>query len=431
MVVGIDGVVRFRVAAHLFGTAYQLRFGGNGYLFTGALHQGGAVFDSVSGEKIGTLPFGIHSVSKDGDVVAGASSMTLTVAKFTPPSAIRHIGAAGNDIARISWADAAKRRVVTLDSAFGITVLNVDASSPVLLRVREQPNIGDYATAADVCLNPAGTRVAFVRGGWRDNYFVVRSVASGAEEGRWSLPGGHCRIAATGLDTFVCVSEEVDTESLGSRRLKTMVREYKVGQTKSIYEDLLRPPQESDVHMFTHHWLSADGRYYAWGGPRKFAPGGGRRVEVFDVVNRRPVAPAIPVECDDGGAPTVLLDSDGKRLWFNPANQKSAFIDLASAAKRTPVNDFPFAVEPKIAYAVYAKSRGAGMYHLVVTRPDGRPWINLAHVDFTAPRGEGHPFSRDGRVILFGSPCGACTIVRLDRLTEQLVEIEKRLSDTR
>jgi hypothetical protein len=294
----------------------------------------------------------------------------------------------------------------------------------------EQANIDEYPSAANVALSQDGKQVCFVRGGWKDNYLVVREVETGAEVVIWKdLPAVFCRVAAIGPGKFRLVSEELEgkEEPGKGRRLKTVVRDFDVDK-KEFSEKVLRKSEATDIGMFLIHYLSADGKTYFWSGPRYSDVLGTRRVQLFDVDSGKPIPFGDPKDEKLGGG---WMSSDGKRLWYHRR------VDEIDKGFRVDLNDPKTEIDDKNLLAVSADAkwvirhgtRSKFLNHAEIAESlDGPNWVHLFNLDQSGLRGEGHPISPNGKYFVFGSMPGALTIVDLTELKTRVKDFEGKFT---
>ncbi len=422
--------VVYTVSAFNFALGVRLQFSPDGqFLHAAARGQGGTVYLAQTGEKLAHHSYGGSSFSKDGKWFSGSSTVQVAFVEFVPPSSIRRVAGLSADIAHIAWSKDS-RRVVTLDSGFMIRVLDATKSDPFVAQFQVEPNDTLIASMADVALSEDGKQLFYARGGLGKTYAAVFDVESGKElaNSRWELPGGFDRAASVASGEFLAVREEAEIVTDAGTKYRTIAHVFRMGKKEPVSERVLRKSEATDISGFTHQFLTSDGRYYAWCGPRHHGPLGTRLVLVIDM--RTGETKRTGVDCS-GSAPTAILSPDGKRLWFTPLNDKISTMELPNGAATDEVV-LPFAIASNLTYVARPRRRSDWMFQLELTRwPIERSWMQISNPDHSVPRGEGSPFSPDGQFLAFGSSSGLFTLVNVRELERKTEEIEKNFRNGR
>jgi WD40 repeat protein len=416
------GIVLFRAIVSDNGVS-RLQFHPEGnLLFASYRGQMTRVFDARTGELLLTTN-AMRDFSQDGKMFAAAIYDTALFMEILPSRGIRSLGGTSANLNRIKWAKSAPR-FVTLSADFEIRVWDCARSDPLVNRFRE-PQVGRYfGYHADVALSDDGSQVAYAAGGKTDVYLSVRDVATGKELGRWGLPAGFDFVAPAGPGKFLSVREEF--EGPEKKTLKTVARLFEIGNPDCLSERVLRKSIASDVALYMSHDLTPDGRYFAWGGPRKFGKGG-RRVEVFDVATGARIANIPCTDAVNDGEPFVHLAADGKYLWYQ-SNKKVYRVELSTTKPAIEVDGWVFAMPQDGRWTARQTPRGFGADQLTLfSEKGGKPILHFTNPNFSGPTGQGEPASPDGRYFVYGSTGGLLTLVDLREIDLETSEIDRKL----
>jgi WD40 repeat protein len=394
------------------------------------------------------VPFGF---SREGRFLATASPKSATLLDLREEAGPFSLAGHRAAVQRLAWSGNGQT-LASMDDLFEIRVWDVDRPTAVDVFLAEGTDL--YPGNTGLALSDDGRFLAFASAG---NHQPARALLRDVRSRRFVYPD-FPRLAATaaglgpvppapcsaallvlgsranlppGFETlayangrFVLVREEYENAPTEervrrTRRTHTVVYDWPLGQAPR-QARVLRSSQPGDVLQFFNVGLSADGRHYAWTGPRE--PESARRAEVWNVatgelVKRVPLA-EVPSQ---GHESAIYLSPDGNHFWVDNWQYQRQFRLDQPDPERT-FTHLPVAVSPNGQWI--ADYVGNGRFALRPFAGD-RAWLELGNLD-PADIVMTIAFSPDPacRYVAWGSKSGAVTVVDLAELRRRVEAFE-------
>jgi WD40 repeat protein len=338
------------------------------------------------------------------------------------PQALRVLSGHLSEVEKLAWSRD-NRHLVTLDSRFEVRVWDVERG--VSIDEFRAPGGTYYAHNAAVALSDDGRRLAYASGGGPTSEALIRDVATHVTLARWELSEGFERLAYVG-GRFLLVREELESERAAKiRPTRTVARELIVGSKPGLAR-VVRAGSNGENGFLTST-LTPDGRLYLWVGPRE--PPQRRRVEVCEVATGRLVRRiARPAESPFPEL-SATLDPEGRWFTVDSGPMDELYFDLASQNQlplRTSGSFFASSYDGRWMAFHESSSTADGTHHLSLRHAaTASSWIRFTNDDLSGP---GDPrFSRDGRLMAWGSQDGTIKIADLPALEREVRQFEESL----
>jgi WD40 repeat protein len=243
--------------------------------------------------------------------------------RIEEPSTIRVLTAHQAPVGNLAWSRN-NRTLATVNTRFQISIWDAISSS-LVDHFSCEINDAYWPENGGVSVSDDGKKVGFAIGGENETRIILWDVTGKKFIANQVVKeSGHHRIASMHDDSFVIVSE---VREEGKNNRQSIVRELR--NTQLGHPRILRKSRPVDERGFQNHILSADGRVFAWLGPRN--PKEEQRSEVFEVARGRVLLDEL---CPGG---SLLLSIDGRFLWTTTSNdEQSIRFDLS---KTPPVTN--------------------------------------------------------------------------------------------
>jgi serine/threonine protein kinase/WD40 repeat protein len=403
--------------------------GANSLLFTadGRWLLGGGrasdqrIWDVRTGQQVLTLPYVPWSCSPDGRFVALGSIGTVGYCELVFHGPIRQLqDDPFSQTERTVWSGDS-RFLATMDNRFAMTIWDVDQDS-VVERFRWKSG-GYYAHNASLALSHDGRYLAYAGGGNDESFVLLHDLKTRRHLLEEKLPGGHERLAWQS-GKFLLVREE--ERIVNGRVIRDSVA-YGFGPNVPLRKlGVIRPAGEGEQGFFTHE-LSADGRFYAWLGPRPPTP---PRMEIREVANGRLIFKQLLRSTTD--EPSLYLSADG--AWIGDEEESFFYSFTAGQVERRggPHDRVHVSVDGRwIANVVQIddddwiekRFRDSGVF--LHRGDEQKPWLFLTNLDRSRPRAIS--FSPNGRYLVFANVTGATTVVDVPALERDIERFEKSI----
>jgi len=372
-------------------------------------------WDVATGQQLltGAVSFVPCGFSADGRRLAMASNHRVALGAAPLPTIVRTLSGHPAALERIFWAPDG-RHLLSADTSLRVHAW--DLYQPLADAAFQHPPGQEYAGNLGIALSEDARLLVTV--GWTDT--ILWDVSTRKPIRRWPMTEAlGNRVVARSPGKFLMVREE-------RSRWRSVAHEIDVTAAEIKPATVLRPPVKDEKHFYTSY-LTPDGRYFLWVGPR--SPRSRHRAEVWDVHNSRQIArEPFNTRPDDNHEPTATLSPDGRFLtmhidgvyWEHDLQTK------ARARKTRPDPDHGMSSGGKWRARALDPDKLTGVQAAALFRGKSeQPWLELLNLDGTSAAPTA--LSPDGRFLAWCSPHGPITVADLPALEREIVAFEESI----
>ena len=417
----VEGGPRYRFSAFTKGTDSILFHPDGQWLVAGNSTETMVLWNLASGERVRTQLPSCRDVSRDGRILALGWESSVGFCELIFPTVVRQVTGHPAVGMRMAWSRD-NHHLVTLDSGFEVRVWDVIRGMTI---DRFQPPPGNFSPPnSAVAISDDARLVAYASGGEPVSHALIRDVQKRETLAEWELPQSFERMTyADGR--FLLVREELQDSGSSSRARRTVLRELVVGREPEIVR-VVRAPEAGDISGFITSYLTPDGSYYLWAGPR--FPPEKRRAEVRAISTGRLIRKVPMPEVRAQSEHFAFLHAAGSDLWVASSEGARRFRLADPESRPEMVPNIPVAGSPRGDWLVLSghKPSDYRVQHFLEPRSGGKPWFWFGDDD--APDPPEISFSPDGRYLSWSSQDGTISLVDLLSLRDEVHAFEQSIT---